>query len=61
MVKPEQDATIDYYALLEISIRASSDEIKKQYRKLGAVLAFLKLMQRLFIIPIAIEVVNRLQ
>jgi len=34
-VKPEQDATVDYYALLEINIKATSDEIKKQYRKLG--------------------------
>jgi curved DNA-binding protein CbpA len=35
MVKPELDVTIDYYSLLNVSIRAEPEEIKKQYRKLG--------------------------
>jgi curved DNA-binding protein CbpA len=35
MVKPELDVTIDYYSLLNISLRADGEEIKKQYRKLG--------------------------
>jgi len=38
MVKPENDATLDYYALLNVTITASSDEIKKQYKKFGIVL-----------------------
>ena len=35
MVKPELDVTADYYSLLEVSVRAEAEEIKKQYRKLG--------------------------
>jgi len=35
MVKPELDVTIDYYALLSVSLRADPEEIKKSYRKLG--------------------------
>jgi hypothetical protein len=35
MVKPELDVSIDYYSLLNITIRADNEEIKKQYRKLG--------------------------
>lgn len=36
MVKPELDGTIDYYALLNVSLRADYEEIKKSYRKLGS-------------------------
>lgn len=35
MVKPELDVTLDYYALLNVSLRADPEEIKKSYRKLG--------------------------
>jgi len=35
MVKPELDVTIDYYALLNVTLRADPEEIKKSYRKLG--------------------------
>jgi hypothetical protein len=35
MVKAELDVTIDYYALLNVSLRADPEEIKKSYRKLG--------------------------
>jgi DnaJ-class molecular chaperone len=35
MVKPENDATLDYYALLKVTITASTEEIKKQYKKFG--------------------------
>jgi hypothetical protein len=35
MVKPELDVTIDYYSLLNVSLRADPEEIKKSYRKLG--------------------------
>jgi hypothetical protein len=41
MVKPEHDVTKDYYSLLEVSIRADAEEIKKQYRKLGAQISFM--------------------
>ncbi|KAK6336575.1 hypothetical protein TWF718_009378 [Orbilia javanica] len=32
---PREDVTIDHYAALEVSISATSDEIKKQFRKLA--------------------------
>ncbi|KAK6525520.1 hypothetical protein TWF281_010582 [Arthrobotrys megalospora] len=32
---PREDVTIDHYAALEVSITATSDEIKKQFRKLA--------------------------
>jgi DnaJ-domain-containing protein 1 len=38
MVKAELDVTIDYYSLLDVSLRADPEEIKKQYRKLGTYL-----------------------
>ena len=35
MVKAELDVTLDYYSLLNVSLRADPEEIKKSYRKLG--------------------------
>ncbi|KAK6507341.1 hypothetical protein TWF481_005780 [Arthrobotrys musiformis] len=32
---PREDVTIDHYAALEVSVTATSDEIKKQFRKLA--------------------------
>jgi curved DNA-binding protein CbpA len=36
MVRPESDASVDYFMLLEVPIDADAQEVKKQYRKLGA-------------------------